>query len=218
MMNHQVDKNAAKRLPLLQVGFLIALLLPAKQLVALGEKFGNLTLVLFLYTLALVAAVAWLVLAKKSLARPLFGSFHQHHVLIGVLWGIGVFVLASIGYAINQTVFGLAQPSEIQLFHQTGIAAFLVASIILVGPILEEYIFRGLLLRSLTQKLSNYLAIAVSAGLFSIYHLSSFQLLPIFLLGLGLGTLALRSKSLWPVVIAHLVFNGIGFALFLLFA
>lgn len=209
--------NTFSRLPLLQIGIIVALLLPAKRLIALGELFGNLDLVLFFYVCTLILAVGWLFISSRSLAHSLFGKFDWNYIVKGLLWGVGLFIVGSAGYAANQIVFGLEQPTETQLFTSGGISALFVIGIILIGPILEEYIFRGLLLRYLLDKVSVFYAIIVSAGLFSIYHLSIFQLLPTFLWGIGFAFLAYRSKSLWPVLVAHLVVNSLGFALFFLF-
>lgn len=209
--------NTFTRLPLLQIGIIIALLLPAKRLIALGELFGNLSLVLFFYALILIAAVAWLFFSSRSLARGLFGKFDWHYLVKGLLWGVGLFIVGGVGYAMNQIVFGLPQPTETRLFASGGTSALLVVGIILIGPILEEYIFRGLLLRYLLDKVSVFYSIIISASLFSVYHLSIFQLLPTFLWGIGFAFLAYRNKSLWPVLVAHLVVNSLGFALFFLF-
>ncbi|HLB48893.1 MAG TPA: CPBP family intramembrane glutamic endopeptidase [Anaerolineales bacterium] len=117
---------------------------------------------------------------------------------------------------LTQKVFGLQQPAEVQLFRSKGLSAMLVIGIILAGPILEEYAFRGLILHNLVNSVSVVAAIFLSAALFSLYHLSAFQLLPTFFWGIGFAVLAQWAESLWPVVIAHLLVNGLGFALFML--
>ncbi|VAW43632.1 hypothetical protein MNBD_CHLOROFLEXI01-918 [hydrothermal vent metagenome] len=204
--------------PVLQILTLIILLLPAKRLVALGERFGNLTAVLVVYFTMLLATVLWFIVGTRSYAPQLFGQFEWRYLSQGLLWGIGLYVVGIIGYVLTQKLFGLQQPEEAQLFNAKGLNAIMVVGIILVGPVLEEYVFRGLILHSFINlnALSVVLAVVLSAILFSVYHLSTFQLLPTFFWGIGFAILALQAESLWPVTIAHLLVNGLGFALFTL--
>jgi membrane protease YdiL (CAAX protease family) len=45
--------------------------------------------------------------------------------------------------------------------------------------------------------------------LFALYHFNVFQLLPAFVLGLVLGTLALRTGSVLPGILFHMLHNGL---------
>ncbi len=75
----------------------------------------------------------------------------------------------------------------------------------------EEVAFRGYILSGLQRKHRTRSAILLSALLFGFLHvlISVFQqLIPATLLGLVLGLLAVRSKSLLPGVVFHLISNG----------
>jgi membrane protease YdiL (CAAX protease family) len=52
-------------------------------------------------------------------------------------------------------------------------------------------------------------AIGVSAVVFALLHASVWSLLPLTVLGVGLGWLAARSRSLWPAIAAHVLYNGV---------
>lgn len=78
---------------------------------------------------------------------------------------------------------------------------------VIVAPLVEEYIFRGLLLTGLTRQLTPVLAILASAALFAVVH-PPVSIAPVFVLGLGAAVLATRSKRLLPGVILHLSYNA----------
>jgi len=73
----------------------------------------------------------------------------------------------------------------------------------------EEVLFRGPILRGLRGSFSPWVAIVIQAAMFSLFHLDLYRLLPTFCLGVMLGWLALRSRSIVPGMIAHLLNNGI---------
>ena len=73
----------------------------------------------------------------------------------------------------------------------------------------EEVLFRGPILRGLARGFPPWLAIGISAALFSLFHLNPYRLVPTFALGVMLGWLALRTGSLLPGMIMHFLNNGI---------
>lgn len=79
--------------------------------------------------------------------------------------------------------------------------------IALVPAVCEELLFRGLVVRALGSHYIPIGAIAMSAALFSLYHVSLLQMLPTFMLGLALGLLALRGGSVVPAMLAHFINN-----------
>ena len=72
----------------------------------------------------------------------------------------------------------------------------------------EELAFRGFILSGLQKSRNKWVPIIVSAVLFGMIHLIPKQIFNASLLGLVLGLLAVRSRSLWPGVIFHLIYNG----------
>jgi sodium transport system permease protein len=83
----------------------------------------------------------------------------------------------------------------------------------LIPSITEEVAFRGFILSGLERGYRTWTAILFSALLFGVLHvlLSLFnQLFPGTLLGIVLGLLAIRSRSLLPGVVFHLINNGLG--------
>jgi sodium transport system permease protein len=85
-----------------------------------------------------------------------------------------------------------------------------------IPAICEEFAFRGFILSGLQRDYSDRSAIVISAFLFGFLHvlLSLFQqLFNATILGIVLGLLAVRSRSIWPGILFHALNNG--FALLL---
>ena len=75
--------------------------------------------------------------------------------------------------------------------------------------IAEEFLFRGMLLRSFRRRFSDRAALLLSAFLFAIMHLSIHRFGGTFLLGILAGWMVLRSGSILPSMIFHTVHNGL---------
>jgi hypothetical protein len=77
----------------------------------------------------------------------------------------------------------------------------------LLGPALEEFLFRGLLYRSLRNLWPPAPAILISAVFFSAIHPSPATLLPVALLGIVLAYLYEKTGSIVPGMVAHSLYN-----------
>jgi len=75
--------------------------------------------------------------------------------------------------------------------------------------IAEELAFRGFILTGLRRRFRPGMAVLVSSFLFALYHFNVFQFVPSFVLGLVLGILAVRSGSILPGILFHLLHNGL---------
>jgi membrane protease YdiL (CAAX protease family) len=77
----------------------------------------------------------------------------------------------------------------------------------ITAPVVEEFVFRGILLRSFAAHISPGWANLVQAALFSAMHMNLKAAVLLFVFGLVLGTLARRSGSLLAPMIMHAAFN-----------
>ncbi|MBP0963177.1 MAG: CPBP family intramembrane metalloprotease [Oscillospiraceae bacterium] len=84
------------------------------------------------------------------------------------------------------------------------LATFLMVGIL--GPILEELLCRGFILRRLLPY-GRVFAIVASAAIFSLFHGSLFQMAYAFAVGLALGYITVRTGSLVHAVLMHVWFN-----------
>ena len=77
----------------------------------------------------------------------------------------------------------------------------------LIAPVVEEMLFRGILLRAFLDRYPRGLAISYSALYFGAAHFNIYQFFLAFLLGLLLGWLYERSRSLVPCIVLHAALN-----------
>lgn len=84
-----------------------------------------------------------------------------------------------------------------------GVFVFLVV----VAPLTEELLFRGLFLHRLTEGYGRRLGIAASALCFGIFHVLPWQAVTAALVGIYLGWLVVRTRSIFPSIFAHALFN-----------
>jgi membrane protease YdiL (CAAX protease family) len=82
---------------------------------------------------------------------------------------------------------------------------------LVVAPLFEETLFRGVLLPVAAQRLGGAAAVILSAAVFAVAHLSLGELAPLFVLGLGLGWLRWRNGRLASTVLMHALWNGLTF-------
>ena len=87
-----------------------------------------------------------------------------------------------------------------------------------LAPLFEETLFRGVLLPVLGQRWGTAPALLASALAFALAHVSLGELVPLAVLGLGLGWLRLRSGRLGPCVLMHALWNGLTFTNLVLLA
>ncbi len=80
--------------------------------------------------------------------------------------------------------------------------------LVVVAPLTEEVIFRGLILGGLLRTRPPATAILLSAVLFSAIHLNLAQLPSTFLIGLVYGWIYYRTRSLPLCIFAHMLNNG----------
>ncbi len=84
-----------------------------------------------------------------------------------------------------------------------------ILMISVAGPVVEEYVFRGAITRSLLEKYNPTKSILISAAIFGIFHINPAQILPAFLIGIVLAWVYYRTASLKAVIIMHIINNSI---------
>ena len=82
-------------------------------------------------------------------------------------------------------------------------------SIAVLGPILEEVLFRGAIQGYLMRKYNPAVGIVVAALVFGLIHMNPIQIFYAFCLGLVFGWMYYRTCSLMPVIIGHVLNNSL---------
>ena len=85
------------------------------------------------------------------------------------------------------------------------IGAFMKVAVI--APVVEELIFRGLILQGFRKNYNAFVAVFMSALLFALFHLNPWQFPATFILGLLLGWLVVRTNSIVLSIIGHSINN-----------
>lgn len=83
---------------------------------------------------------------------------------------------------------------------------------IVLAPLFEETIFRGVLLPVLVRQLGAGWGVVVSSAVFALAHLSLGELAPLFVLGLALGWMRLSTGRLSSSIWLHAFWNGLTFS------
>lgn len=87
-------------------------------------------------------------------------------------------------------------------------ACILLFQLVVIAPIFEEFWFRGIVLEAL-RPYGNGFAILVSGILFGLTHANFNQFFYAAVLGIGLGYIAVSTKSILTTTLMHAMFNSI---------
>lgn len=84
-----------------------------------------------------------------------------------------------------------------------------VLKVAIIAPIVEELIFRGVIMHGLMRNYSKFTAVFVSALMFALFHLNPWQFPATFILGLLLGILMVRTRNILLCILGHSINNGL---------
>jgi len=143
--------------------------------------------------------------------RPLAGALIQASGAL--LMVMPLVALASWLLSLVWSEPGGSNPLLELVFHSGDRVALLCLGLTatVLAPLFEETLFRGVLLPVLGQRLGALGAVLASAALFALAHLSLGELVPLFVLGVGLGLLRWRTGRLAPGVFMHGFWNALTF-------
>ncbi len=124
-----------------------------------------------------------------------------YHVIVGVL-----------------QLFRLAAPELYESYQNASASlggrenrVFGFLALVIMAPIAEELIYRAMTISHLEKALSRPWALALSSLLFGLVHGNLLWMLYALLMGLLFGFLFLRTRSIFPTLVMHAVFNLVGF-------
>lgn len=167
------------------------------------------------YYLAQAALLVYLALRRGRGVVAAFGldrapGWRAWPAALGVMLGAWSFALLyrAIALGAGWRPPGTEGPTLLTLFGTDAAGmALTVLSTGLVAPVVEELAFRGVALGSLLERWPVGISVVVAAVVFALLHGSAWQFAPMLVLGLGLGWLAARHRSLWPALAAHAGYN-----------
>lgn len=139
---------------------------------------------------------------KGRVARVSTSGFNPNVILGGLIWLISVQVVV--------------EPISLYLpvaESAAGQGFWAIVTAVLFAPVLEEFIFRGLVMESLLRRHRRSLSVVVSAMFFAIVHFQPSVMFSAFVSGLVLGTIYLHTNSIFSTIILHSINNAIAFSL-----
>lgn len=135
--------------------------------------------------------------------------------------GLAVALIARLGVGLWGMVLRIADvnlpgsdldPARLLPSGTAGVVLTLVTAVIL-APLVEEMVFRGMLLDAMRRQWGDRIGVYGSSLIFAAVHVSAYALPPIFVLSIVLSRLYIRRQTLWASVFAHSAFNAIGIAI-----
>ena len=166
-----------------------------------------LTLISGLLTIAVV--LAFYLIRRKKLSEALWlrpvskPALLTGMSLIPALYFVVILVLTALPASVTENYEeaseGIADGSIVT-----------VISVVIVAPVVEEFIFRGLIMTRLSRAMPGWLAVLLSAAVFGMCHGEFVWFCYTFVLGAFFGFIDLRAGSILPSILGHLVFNAIG--------
>lgn len=169
-----------------------------------------------------IAALAMFVRRRGLTALTAFPLGRLRTSFASKLTSVGLVGALLVGTRVSTWIYGtitqavgwnppeLANASLTQVFGPDAFGLTLaVIMVVVIGPIIEEVVFRGVLLEAFESKLPATVALVAQASLFALYHFTPWMVVPTFVLGLAAGWIARTRESLWPAIALHALYNAV---------
>ena len=171
-----------------------------------------------LFNLVVAAGfVWWFVLRPRARGeRRRLATFRIRPVPPAVARWVPLAAAAMIGVVLSSLVL-LPRVMQVPKNDATFLEAYLrkpfapIALLLLVAvvaPLLEEFLFRGWIQRSLERRTLPWRAILITAVAFGVAHGDAFGLPLRVVFGVASGYAAFTTRSIWPSVVLHGAYNG----------
>ena len=91
------------------------------------------------------------------------------------------------------------------------IRALSFVSIVIAAPVVEEILFRGYILDAIRELHGDVVAVLGSSVLFGLLHIEPYVVGMATLGGLIYGFVRIKTGSLWPSIVSHMLWNFLAF-------
>lgn len=193
-----MEKNMKKNTVLLLIVIILIASIISSYYVINNSLFA--IIVLFLFTLLSIYIAQIFNICEFSL------SFLTKKNLLVILFGVCLLVLLDFISSYLIITFGIEESLNEQFINKESVLIQLISGC-LVAPIIEEIIFRGVIIGRLFKN-KPYIGIVVSSVMFGLLHLSNIILIPMFILsGLIFSIAYYRTKKLEVSISMHIMIN-----------
>lgn len=128
----------------------------------------------------------------------------------GIVYLLLLLFIPAVQIALDPIVNLIPMPDFVrEMFEKQlgGKDIFTFITIVVAAPVLEEFLMRGLLLRGLLKNYSPAKAIVWTSVMFAVLHLNPWQGIGAFILGLVLGWIYYKTRSIWTCIFLHFANN-----------
>lgn len=126
-----------------------------------------------------------------------------------ILWGT-IIVLAT-GVVIEPLLNLFPETYLDRLGNIMAAGGWMMFTSIVIAPIMEEILFRGILQDALMRKYGVFVGILIASAVFGIVHIIPQQVVNAFMIGIVLGYIYYRTGALLPVILIHCINNAISY-------
>jgi membrane protease YdiL (CAAX protease family) len=143
--------------------------------------------------------------------RPNRGDWTNIFVIVFflILFNIGIIILSLYALSYIDPIIltqMLEESSSLNAPYPFFYDVLIYLNVIFIAPIVEEFLFRGIILNRLSIKWNVKTGIILSSLLFAILH---FDIIGGFIFGLVMALIYIKTQSLWVPIICHILFNGV---------
>lgn len=174
------------------------------------EELANLVLNLFLL---LIPGTFLLIMFRKNPISPFAGPLSApRYPFLFIPMCIGA--LYALNYAVNLVFGDLFAPFDRAIdasSYSTTLPGMLLyfVQLVIIPALLEEWLFRGIMLRQLLPSVGKWPAIVLSAFIFGLMHLNPAQSIFAFGFGIFVGYAYVATGSIWFGALIHMLNNAI---------
>ena len=165
---------------------------------------------MFLFSEGLFIVAPWLYIRKKGYKMNVLLRFNPVPATILIysfILGLALIILTDeidrlieIVIPIPDLIKQMMKPLEFTSFWD---GLIILLGTVVVAAVGEEVLFRGFLQTSLEQKADAHRAVIMTSVSWTVIHLNPYWAIEIFVMGIFLGYVAWRTKSLWPSILIH---------------
>ncbi|MGO4956564.1 lysostaphin resistance A-like protein [Luteococcus sp. Sow4_B9] len=206
--------------------FAFGLVVPVGVLVGgllLARRFGVarqlLPFAMSVAVLVMAAGLYWLVHTRLRWGWRELGFTPARRSLWHLCWELPVMLLGSALFAATVGPwFGLAPTNDAErasgsslegLGDRPLLLAMTVLALVVLGPLMEEILFRRMLLDAIRARCGAWLAVLGSGVVFALVHVSPQVICYVLPLGFALGLLRVWHQTLWASLLAHCANNAL---------
>ncbi|HAJ94696.1 MAG TPA: hypothetical protein DCP02_00545 [Actinobacteria bacterium] len=181
----------------------------------LSENISNISfIVLYGIQVLLMMGTVWFFALHRRKAR-LRDLGLKYYSIGKTLWYtlisiVAIFAISFIYIIIMSLGLGIEAPEskiETLIMNRSVSNTVLLIVVSFIGPIVEEVFFRGFLYSAFKKNWGILPALFLSSILFSLVHLEIYSFIPLFMIGWLLAYIFEKTRSLFPAIFLHAMYN-----------